>query len=278
MLTPVFAGPGVCSAAVLTDGQLFTWGRDAGGAGDSQGIPRPLSGLGEHVFVQARAPAADAPVRTAPQSLTRAPVCAALAAHAGLADAPALTCRSAAAFPASVSAAGAQTACPGAAPGAVCPGVDLCCAAFCAPRRRAAHARGQVACGEFHAAAVTSGGLLFTWGDGLAGKLGHGDEASCAAPRQARQAASRGRLVIACNAWQCAEPPACRAAGWSTGLVCTLTLAAAPGRTDAAAPRAAPPAAACARPCAAGRAAGVSPRAGGHRWWRWVGLGLGLGY
>ncbi len=57
-LTPVFDGPGVCSAAVLTDGQLFTWGRDAGGAGD-KGIPRPLSGLGEHVFVQARTRAAD---------------------------------------------------------------------------------------------------------------------------------------------------------------------------------------------------------------------------
>lgn len=44
----------------------------------------------------------------------------------------------------------------------------------------------QVACGEYHSAAVTSGGLLFTWGDGLAGKLGHGDQAACPHPRQVR--------------------------------------------------------------------------------------------
>lgn len=31
---------------------------------------------------------------------------------------------------------------------------------------------------------MTSGGLLFTWGDGLAGKLGHGDQAPCPNPRQ----------------------------------------------------------------------------------------------
>ena len=42
----------MCSAAVLTDGQLLTWGRDVGGA-DGPGIPRPLSSLREHVFVQA---------------------------------------------------------------------------------------------------------------------------------------------------------------------------------------------------------------------------------
>jgi alpha-tubulin suppressor-like RCC1 family protein len=34
----------------------------------------------------------------------------------------------------------------------------------------------RVTCGHLHAAAVTSVGSIFTWGDGEFGKLGHGDE------------------------------------------------------------------------------------------------------
>ena len=45
---------GACSAAVTTDGQLLTWGQDAAAQPGGPGIPRPLSGLGEHVIVQAR--------------------------------------------------------------------------------------------------------------------------------------------------------------------------------------------------------------------------------
>ena len=45
---------GACSAAVLADGQLLTWGQEAAARSGGQGIPRPLSGLGEHVVVQAR--------------------------------------------------------------------------------------------------------------------------------------------------------------------------------------------------------------------------------
>lgn len=44
----------------------------------------------------------------------------------------------------------------------------------------------QVSCGPFHTAAVTTDGLLFSWGDGLFGKLGYGDQASCSQPRQVR--------------------------------------------------------------------------------------------
>lgn len=41
----------------------------------------------------------------------------------------------------------------------------------------------QVSCGPYHAAAVGIDGRLFTWGDGLFGKLGHGDHSSAHSPR-----------------------------------------------------------------------------------------------
>ena len=41
----------------------------------------------------------------------------------------------------------------------------------------------QVACGPHHMAAVVASGRLYTWGDGFAGKLGHGDRGGCAEPR-----------------------------------------------------------------------------------------------
>lgn len=46
------------------------------------------------------------------------------------------------------------------------------------------HSAVQVSCGPYHSAAVTSSGALFTWGDGLCGKLGHGDQQSISEPRQ----------------------------------------------------------------------------------------------
>jgi hypothetical protein len=48
---------------------------------------------------------------------------------------------------------------------------------FC--RRRVS----QVSCGPYHAAAIGSDGRLFTWGDGLFGKLGHGDHCTSPTPR-----------------------------------------------------------------------------------------------
>ncbi len=48
--------------------------------------------------------------------------------------------------------------------------------------RRCLHA--QVSCGPYHTAAVSATGALFTWGDGLCGKLGHGTLDSCSKPRQ----------------------------------------------------------------------------------------------
>ena len=33
----------------------------------------------------------------------------------------------------------------------------------------------QVSCGEYHSAALTGSGEVYTWGDGGDGQLGHGD-------------------------------------------------------------------------------------------------------
>lgn len=41
----------------------------------------------------------------------------------------------------------------------------------------------QVACGDFHSAAVTTSGSVWTWGDGHFGRLGHGDEKIGTYPR-----------------------------------------------------------------------------------------------
>ena len=39
-------------------------------------------------------------------------------------------------------------------------------------------------CGAYHSAAISADGRLFTWGDGMCGKLGHGELASRSEPRQ----------------------------------------------------------------------------------------------
>ena len=41
-----------------------------------------------------------------------------------------------------------------------------------------------MSCGAYHTAAVSEDGALFTWGNGLFGKLGHGDTASALVPRR----------------------------------------------------------------------------------------------
>jgi RCC1 and BTB domain-containing protein len=42
----------------------------------------------------------------------------------------------------------------------------------------------QVTCGSYHTAAVTGNGDLYTWGGGMYGKLGHGNEAGCSTPKR----------------------------------------------------------------------------------------------
>jgi hypothetical protein len=62
----------------------------------------------------------------------------------------------------------------------------------------------SVSCGPYHSAAVSSAGVLHTWGDGLFGKLGHGSHDSCASPRVVE--ALRGSWVasVACGWWHTA--------------------------------------------------------------------------
>jgi hypothetical protein len=61
-----------------------------------------------------------------------------------------------------------------------------------------------LACGPYHLAAVSREGVLYTWGDGLFGKLGHGSHDSAAAPRVVE--ALRGSWVVgaACGWWHTA--------------------------------------------------------------------------
>eukprot|EP00879_Flechtneria_rotunda_P029876 GHRR01032339.1.p1 GENE.GHRR01032339.1~~GHRR01032339.1.p1 ORF type:complete len:628 (+),score=228.42 GHRR01032339.1:962-2845(+) len=62
----------------------------------------------------------------------------------------------------------------------------------------------QVSCGPFHAAAITSEGQLFTWGDGLFGKLGHGDYISCYSPRPVAALADHWVISVSCGWWHSA--------------------------------------------------------------------------
>lgn len=72
----------------------------------------------------------------------------------------------------------------------------------------------HVACGSYHTAAVSEAGELFTWGGGMFGKLGHGDEAGHSTPCLVQ--ALRGRVVkqVACGSRH-------TVALLSTGEVCT---------------------------------------------------------
>ena len=42
----------------------------------------------------------------------------------------------------------------------------------------------QVTFGSYHTAAVSASGDLYTWGGGMYGKLGHGNEAGCSIPKR----------------------------------------------------------------------------------------------
>lgn len=62
----------------------------------------------------------------------------------------------------------------------------------------------QVACGDFHSAALTSAGSLFTWGSGLYGQLGHSSETSSATPLLVRACEGLKVIYVACGGYHTA--------------------------------------------------------------------------
>ena len=56
-----------------------------------------------------------------------------------------------------------------------------------------------MACGDFHTAAVTSDGAVYTWGRGDYGRLGHGDEDNQHTPKRVDALASVSVRALACG-------------------------------------------------------------------------------
>lgn len=71
-----------------------------------------------------------------------------------------------------------------------------------------------ISCGPWHSAVVTSTGLLFTFGDGIFGALGHGDRSSTSIPREVETLKGQRVVRVSCGVWHTAavvgfttEPP-----------------------------------------------------------------------
>ncbi|XVF03360.1 hypothetical protein REPUB_Repub04eG0254300 [Reevesia pubescens] len=61
-----------------------------------------------------------------------------------------------------------------------------------------------ISCGPWHTALVTSGGQLFTFGDGSFGALGHGDHGSTTIPREVESLSGLRTTRVACGVWHTA--------------------------------------------------------------------------
>lgn len=76
------------------------------------------------------------------------------------------------------------------------------------PRRVNGHLEGihvtYVSCGPWHTAVVTSGGQLFTFGDGSFGALGHGDREDVNIPRVVETLKGVRTVRVACGVWHTA--------------------------------------------------------------------------
>mmetsp|Transcript_12295 Transcript_12295/g.23892 ORF Transcript_12295/g.23892 Transcript_12295/m.23892 type:complete len:561 (-) Transcript_12295:219-1901(-) len=57
----------------------------------------------------------------------------------------------------------------------------------------------QVTCGSYHTAAVTDTGELYTWGGGMYGKLGHGNENGHSIPRKVEALKDKCVIQVACG-------------------------------------------------------------------------------
>eukprot|EP00268_Persea_americana_P027391 TRINITY_DN2677_c0_g1_i5.p1 TRINITY_DN2677_c0_g1~~TRINITY_DN2677_c0_g1_i5.p1 ORF type:complete len:1105 (+),score=226.77 TRINITY_DN2677_c0_g1_i5:439-3753(+) len=62
----------------------------------------------------------------------------------------------------------------------------------------------SISCGPWHTAVVTSAGQLFTFGDGTFGALGHGDCISVSIPREVESLKGLKTVRAACGAWHTA--------------------------------------------------------------------------
>ncbi|XP_042412359.1 PH, RCC1 and FYVE domains-containing protein 1-like [Zingiber officinale] len=62
----------------------------------------------------------------------------------------------------------------------------------------------SVSCGPWHTAVVTSGGQLFTYGDGTFGVLGHGDRKSISIPKEVESLKDLRTVRVACGIWHTA--------------------------------------------------------------------------
>ncbi|XAR62460.1 hypothetical protein NMG60_11017217 [Bertholletia excelsa] len=61
-----------------------------------------------------------------------------------------------------------------------------------------------VTCGPWHTALVTSTGQLFTFGDGTFGALGHGDRENISYPREVESLSGLRTIAVACGVWHTA--------------------------------------------------------------------------
>lgn len=66
------------------------------------------------------------------------------------------------------------------------------------------HHVSYISCGLWHTAAVTSAGVLFTFGDGSFGALGHGDRCSSWIPREVEALRGLRTTRVACGVWHTA--------------------------------------------------------------------------
>eukprot|EP00798_Chlamydomonas_sp_ICE-L_P011987 gene11987-15081_t len=62
----------------------------------------------------------------------------------------------------------------------------------------------QVSCGPYHTAAISTTGALYTWGNGLFGKLGHGDHSSSYSPRKVAALDAYEVQRVDCGWWHTA--------------------------------------------------------------------------
>ena len=64
--------------------------------------------------------------------------------------------------------------------------------------------RASLACGDWHTAALTSDGVVYTWGRGGHGQLGHGDTSRQITPKRVEALARTSVRALACGDWHTA--------------------------------------------------------------------------